>query len=136
MKGSYTLLLKLSEEIEIEVGSLNKIKFRKGFYAYNGSAFGPGGLKRVNRHIEKSENGKNPHWHIDYLLIENKGEIVDFFKSSSDHECMLSKQMAIYFDQIDGFGCSDCGCNSHLFFSRKSSKLIEFLEDFYQIEND
>ena len=37
-----------------------------GFYAYVGSAFGPGGLRaRIHHHLESVAQ---PHWHIDYLL--------------------------------------------------------------------
>jgi len=131
LKGSYTLLVELSEKKEIEVGSLGSIKFSKGFYAYNGSAFGPGGLKRVDRHREKSSEGGNPHWHVDYLLVSENTEIVEVFKEEgSDHECSLSQKMRQEFVSVDGFGCSDCSCNSHLFYSERGS-LRDFLQDYY-----
>ena len=38
---------------------------KRGYYAYVGSAFGPGGLAaRLKQHRSISAN---PHWHIDYL---------------------------------------------------------------------
>lgn len=131
MKGSYTLLIKLSEPLDVEVGSLGSIQFSRGFYAYNGSAFGPGGLKRVDRHREKSADGDNPHWHIDYLLVQEFSEVIEVFRAKSDHECSLSQKMAKKFDKVEGFGCSDCGCNSHLHYSKERGKLQEFLEEFY-----
>jgi endonuclease-3 len=119
-KGSYTLLIKHSEDRRISVGSLGDVKFLKSFYAYNGSAFGPGGLKRVERHKEKSKgNSSGSHWHIDYLLNLNEFEIVKFFKSEENHECGLSSEMEDKFDSAKGFGCSDCGCSSNLFYSKK-----------------
>ena len=37
-------------------------------------------------------------------------------RSSSDLECELAKAMkAISVDEVKGFGCSDCQCDSHLF---------------------
>ncbi|QGA80433.1 GIY-YIG nuclease family protein [Candidatus Nanohalobium constans] len=132
MKGSYTLLIKLPEQTSIEVGSLGKIKFEPGFYMYNGSAFGPGGLKRVQRHKEKSEEGDNPHWHIDYLLVNEKSEMVKTFrKEGGDHECSLSQEMKENFTAVEDFGCSDCRCCSHLFFSAERDDVVSFLERFY-----
>lgn len=130
-KGSYTLVIKLWEDQEIEVGSLGEVGFSAGFYAYNGSAFGPGGMKRVDRHKEKSSEGNSPHWHIDYLLIQDKAEIVKVFRSGKDHECSLSRKMDENFSKIDSFGCSDCNCDSHLFYSTERKILVEFLKDFY-----
>lgn len=131
LKGSYTLLIKLSEPLELEVGSLGTMQFSRGFYAYNGSAFGPGGLKRVDRHREKSVDGDNPHWHIDYLLVQESSEIVEVFKSESDHECSLSQKMMEKFDKVEDFGCSDCNCKSHLYYSKQADELQVFLKEFY-----
>jgi endonuclease-3 len=132
MKGSYTLLIELSEDVGIELGSLGELKFEKGFYAYNGSAFGPGGLKRVERHREKSRGGGSTHWHVDYLLVSSVSEIVGVFKAGSDHECELSKEMIDRFDYVDGFGSSDCGCRSHLFCCSERIKIEEFLDGYYR----
>ena len=131
MKGSYTVLIEVSEDLNIEVGALGEIVFSEGFYVYNGSAFGPGGLKRVDRHRKKSEEGSSPYWHIDYLLIQSESEIVRVFKAELDHECVLSKKMSGRFEGVKDFGCSDCGCVSHLFYSDSERDLNEFLENFY-----
>jgi len=132
VKGSYTLLIRIPRNLEIEVGSLGFLTLKKGYYAYNGSAFGPGGLKRVERHQGKSEEGGNCHWHVDYLLTLECSEVVDVFrKKDSDHECSLSRNMQNNFEAIDSFGCSDCDCKSHLYFSEDRKKLVDFFEDFY-----
>jgi Uri superfamily endonuclease len=48
--------------------SASSILFRAGYYAYVGSAHGPGGLRsRINRHLIKE---KKSVWHIDYLREE------------------------------------------------------------------
>jgi len=38
MKGSYILLIKLDEDKDIQIGKLGNISFKKGYYAYVGSA--------------------------------------------------------------------------------------------------
>jgi endonuclease-3 len=132
MKGSYSLVVEVSESREVVVGSLGSIAFDPGFYVYNGSAFGPGGLKRVGRHREKSGESESPHWHIDYLLVQDCSDIVEVFKEKdSDHECGLSSEMSEVFTSVQGFGCSDCSCGSHLFYSEDRQSVVDFLERFY-----
>ena len=133
MKGSYNLLIKLPEDKVIRVGSLGEIRFDSGFYAYNGSAFGSGGFKRVKRHKEKSRENDGCHWHIDYLLTLEDSKVDEVFKmEDSDHECSLSNEMMSKFSSVDGFGCSDCSCNSHLFYTREKKDLRSFLSDLYE----
>lgn len=112
MKGSYTLILELKKDKEIQIGKLGKIIFRKGFYVYVGSALG--GLEsRISRHLR---NSKKIHWHIDYLLEHSK--IIDIFYTENDfkEECNLAKKFEEKLLPIPHFGCSDCDCDSHLFF--------------------
>lgn len=72
-KGTYALIVELKEEEEIEVGRLGVLSFKRGYYAYIGSAMG--GLDgRIGRHLRKD---KNKHWHIDYLL--EKGAVRTVF---------------------------------------------------------
>lgn len=54
VKGTYVLQIVVDERITITVGALGSIAFDPGSYAYVGSAFGPGGLVRVERHREVS----------------------------------------------------------------------------------
>jgi len=37
MKGIYILLIRISKNIQVKIGSLGKINFNKGIYAYVGS---------------------------------------------------------------------------------------------------
>lgn len=106
MKGSYSLIIKAPKKAEI--GALGLKKFEEKYVVYNGSAFGPGGLKRVFRHFSSD---KKIHWHIDYLLREGFLEAALIFPGK-DLECKLSQKMD---KPVDGFGSSDCSCNSHLF---------------------
>ena len=113
MKGSYILVLKLSEDQAIPIGSLKVIHFHCGYYAYVGSALG--GLKsRLNRHLRR---GKKPHWHIDYLLQRASINNIIVCEAGDRIECTIAQALNRRFDSIAGFGSSDCRCHSHLFFS-------------------
>lgn len=113
MKGTYILLLELDKEQNIAVGNLGTILFPAGFYAYVGSAMG--GLEsRIRRHIRSN---KKLHWHIDYLL--QQASITDIIMSENatgtKNECAISRSLAAEVNYVPGFGCSDCGCRSHLY---------------------
>lgn len=122
MKGSYSLIIKTPKKAE--VGALGLKKFDKEYAVYNGSAFGPGGLKRVFRHFEFSGN---PHWHIDYLLKSGYLEAAVIFPGK-DLECRLSQKLNG--DLVKDFGCSDCSCQSHFFEYNSFSEALTDLELF------
>ena len=109
LKGSYALLIETPKKAEI--GSIGVKKFKKPYAVYGGSAFGPGGLKRVKRHFEKSLGEKKTHWHIDYLLKTGELEKAWLFPGQ-DMECKVSE--IVDGDPVQGFGASDCSCSSHL----------------------
>ena len=121
--GTYTLIIELNQETEIEVGKLGVHKFPRGCYAYTGSALGKGavGLKgRLQRHI--SEINKTIHWHIDYFLDAKESHIkyIVFFESKKQYECIIINELLSLGGKVivGGLGASDCqsGCNSHLLF--------------------
>ena len=113
-KGIYTLILK-SEEGTIRAGALGDISVPKGYLIYVGSALGQGGLIRVQRHLNTSQDRRRPHWHIDYLLQDKKVSIISSIsaETASRLECPLAE--AIGGASIPQFGSSDCRCRSHLF---------------------
>jgi len=118
MKGSYVLLIKLPDEQAIKIGSLNTIRFADGYYAYVGSAMG--GLKsRLSHHLQGS---KKPRWHIDYLLQRVSISSIILCETRERTECTIAEALSHQFDSIPGFGCSDCRCPSHLFFSTEEMK--------------
>ncbi len=106
---SYILILKLDEGKKIKIGSLGNIKFKKGYYMYVGSA--KNSIKRIERHF-KAE--KKLRWHIDYLSVNAK--VLDALLFDIE-ECDLSNVLLQHFEKIKGFGCSDCKCITHLFYS-------------------
>ncbi|WGI17055.1 DUF123 domain-containing protein [Methanonatronarchaeum sp. AMET-Sl] len=106
------------EDKEIKVGALGEKKFN-GIYIYVGSALGPGGLKRIKRHIEVGLGKRDvERWHIDYLLKE--AELIGYVYSHTNREveCDIARELNQNDKTID-FGCSDCKCESHLFRIKK-----------------
>ncbi len=113
--GSYLLILMLPGPKEIQVGRLGPIRFGPGWYAYAGSAFGPGGLAaRLGHHLRPVQKR---HWHIDYLRVE--AMVVEIWMAvgppSQEHAwaALLAKAPGAG-KWVRGFGCSDCKCPSHL----------------------
>lgn len=112
-KGIYVLVILISRNITINVGALGVVRFKKGFYAYVGSA--QNHLeKRVERHFKK---GKRKFWHIDYLLDDDAAKILKVFykEGVKSEECKIAKEIGKEGMLIKGFGSSDCSCKSHLF---------------------
>jgi Uri superfamily endonuclease len=122
VKGTYILLLELPNDEEIIIGKLGEIKFRKGFYAYVGSALN-GLEKRIERHLRKRK--KKMHWHIDYFLKKATVKEVFYVESKTREECNIVQKLAKKFSGIKKFGCSDCNCESHLFYSENFKSLLE-----------
>jgi len=118
VKGSYVLLIELTEEQTITTGSLKAIYFPRGYYAYVGSAMG-GFKSRLNRHLKSN---KKPHWHIDYLLEKASISEIILCETNDRVECTIAQALNGQFDFIPGFGSSDCKCHSHLFFATDKMK--------------
>ncbi len=125
MKGVYVLKLQIDKDTVIRVGKLGNIRFKKGYYAYIGSALGTGGFKRVTRHFNVA-SGKNMtrKWHIDYLLPHSKSVNALLISTEESIECSVAKAIGEFCVGIPWFGCSDCSCPSHLFFMGNESIII------------
>jgi len=95
------------------VGALGKIEFRKGTYAYVGSAQNGIG-KRVARHLKRE---KRKFWHIDYLLTQETVRIekVLYKRAPRQEECRTAGVLSKLGNPVRSFGSSDCSCSSHLF---------------------
>ncbi len=114
MRGIYALILFLPENKQIRIGALGKISFRKGFYCYIGSA--QNNLeKRIQRHLKLKKKRK---WHIDYFREHTEIKTI-FIKRNAkkEEECKSAKALGELFIPVLHFGCSDCLCKSHLFYS-------------------
>jgi len=119
MKGSYVLLIQLPKEQTITIGSLKALHFPGGYYAYVGSAMG-GFKARISRHLKSN---KKRHWHIDYLLDKASITGIILGETIARTECTIAQALSRQFDSVPGFGCSDCRCHSHLFFSANESQM-------------
>jgi len=118
MKGIYILILRMKESKVIRVGKLGRLHFRRGYYSYVGSAQGSGGEKRIIRHFNVAHGINNTRkWHIDYLLPHTKVICAVFSPTDEALECVIARILSEYPGAIRGFGCSDCSCKSHLFFT-------------------
>ena len=112
--GTYSLLIDLAAPAEIEVGALGEHRFDAGVYAYTGSALGAGGFSRVDRH-RRTARGEHDvrHWHVDHLLGHPDARIDRVVRSvGADVECAVAERLPA--GPVDGFGASDCDCESHL----------------------
>ena len=115
--GTYALVLPAISKQSISIGKNGTLEIKPGFYLYVGSAFGPGGLKaRIEHHRKKSSR---PHWHMDYLTARLKPDEVwySYDQEHREHQWVRilagAKGASI---PLEGFGSSDCGCKSHLYF--------------------
>ena len=117
--GTYALILTTSIEKSIDIGKLGTLLVKPGYYAYVGSAFGPGGLKaRINHHLNHSSR---PHWHLDYLNSTLRlCEIwYTYDPVRREHQwAEVHAQTKGVLMPLPGFGSTDCRCRSHLFFYR------------------
>jgi Uri superfamily endonuclease len=120
-RGSYILLIEISQGVCMEIGALGPLEFPQGFYAYCGSALG-GLATRINRHLRRE---KKLRWHVDYLLEEGRVRGMMFAVTNERFECQLAKGLGHAFNNYLGFGSSDCQCPSHLFFSGELPVLQE-----------
>ncbi|NTV62715.1 MAG: GIY-YIG nuclease family protein [Oscillochloris sp.] len=118
-KGSYILVLQLEQTIDaLQVGRLGSFHFPSGYYLYVGSAFGSGGLDARLRRHERPHKARF-HWHIDYLRACTRLCEVWTVSSAVRLECSwcaaLANVAGIGFP-APGFGASDTGCYTHLFY--------------------
>jgi Uri superfamily endonuclease len=112
-KGTYILFMTFNKPVGVVAGALGECRLDPGDYCYVGSAMG--GLdQRVSRHLRGE---KTVRWHVDYLTIKADG--MRAYESYPDFipECELGR-IAVgcgASSAIEGFGCSDCKCRTHLF---------------------
>ena len=129
-KGSYILLINFPAHHNIVVGKLGKIHFNSGWYAYVGSAMG-GFRKRLPRYLNKVER---LHWHIDYLLELAPARRILVYATNERLECRIAGMLREVLESVPGFGCSDCLCKSHLFYSPTYRKLKSGLRNIQSIQ--
>ena len=125
--GSYVLWLLLPRACRLQVGRLGAADFESGFYAYVGSAFGPGGVRaRLGRHLRVD---KSERWHVDYLRAVSRVQCawVSYEEKRYEHHwacCLAHLSGAVI--PLRGFGSSDCDCKTHLVGFERYPPVTEF----------
>lgn len=117
--GTYALVLHNRQHTGIQVGRRGRIEIRPGYYIYIGSAFGPGGVRaRVLRHCREV---KSRHWHIDYLRECAVPVAVwcSYHRVRLEHRWARRLETCRDMTPVEGFGCTDCQCTAHLFYTRR-----------------
>jgi Uri superfamily endonuclease len=125
LKGVYVLIIQVDEDTNVDVGAMGNLTFKKGLYAYVGSA--QNNLEqRVKRHLRKK---KRRFWHVDYLLGNDATKVVEVFQRHGDkaEECAVARAIGERGEPMDSFGSSDCSCKSHLFRIGDYGFLREFM---------
>jgi Uri superfamily endonuclease len=129
--GTYTLLVSLPEPATVEFGAAGAYDLDAGWYAYTGSAFGAGGLERVERHRELAAGERDArHWHVDYLLGHPAASVdAVHVTEREDAECETARLLAGEAQPVGGLGASDCDCGTHLAYAPDRDTLAGLLED-------
>ena len=85
---------------------------------------------RIKRHLSDE---KKLHWHIDYLLKNGNSEVIEVICNVSEEkiECELSQLISQKNEGVASFGCSDCQCESHLYYFENRKEAIECVKNAY-----
>jgi Uri superfamily endonuclease len=125
--GTYVLILENARPARFDVGRLGSIGLRTGFYAYVGSALGPGGLRaRVGRHLCPT---RAVRWHIDYLKHATRIVEIWYLDDRVRREHAWAKALGRFPGAsipMPGFGSSDCSCPAHFFYLWTAPRLATF----------
>ena len=117
--GTYVLVMRSRRRVTAQIGRWGRLDVRPGYYLYVGSAFGPGGVAaRVSRHCREA---KSKRWQVDYLREHAAMAAVWCSHDTVRLEHHWAQALAEMPGSlpVPGFGCSDCHCEAHLFFSQR-----------------
>lgn len=120
----YIIQMEISKDTERTIGKLGNFVFPKGTYLYIGSAK-RNIQARITRHLTKD---KKMRWHLDYLRPLAQVSAVMTFPLKMG-ECALKRFIEASCSGkviVEGFGASDCRCNSHLLKLPSSMSMKEF----------
>ncbi len=121
MKGSYILVLELSEDRKV-----HKWDLKRGLYVYVGSAMN-NMEKRIQRHLSSK---KKFHWHIDYLLERATVKYIFMISSNKRIEEEISKQFSKEFSGPKGFGSTDLDVETNLYYIDDFEKFKNLISEF------
>lgn len=134
--GTYTLLVELPTARSVTFGAAGDRALESGWYAYTGTAFGPGGLDRVDRHarVARGDNDAR-HWHVDHLLGAPETSLVATFEThGADRECTVTDRLPA--ERVPGVGATDCDCPAHLAYAPERGPLERALRAVHDRRHD
>jgi len=109
------LLLHLPANTTLTFPNLGTFDLPAGYYAYVGSAFGPGGLPaEFKRYLAPGDAPRTP---IDHLRQVAALEEIWFSAGEESRQHVWADLLLAIpggMNLIDGFGADDCDCDSHL----------------------
>ncbi len=138
MKGAYSLIIELENEVKIQIKSLGKVTFQSGIWVYIGSAMGEGSTSLENRIKRHFRSEKTNFWHIDHLLDMNVKILKAFWAQSRIHtECDIAQEIESRDEFQVGsrhFGSSDCrrGCSAHIFRFMNSGLIDDAIKEVFK----
>jgi endonuclease-3 len=121
--ATYTLLVAVPEASAIAFGAAGEHAIGPGWATYTGSAFGPGGLRRIDRHAEIARGEREVrHWHVDHLLGHAATRLAAAWVSPrEDAECRTHRQLP---GREVPVGASDCTCEGHVRLADDREQLV------------
>jgi Uri superfamily endonuclease len=134
VKGVYILHLSIKTKTSAKVGRLGRVVFAAGYYAYVGSAFGPGGLSaRLAHHLRRATS---PHWHMDFLRPHGVVDKIWWSRAAPASEHLWARALMRLRGArmpVRGFGSSDCRCDSHLIHLRRRPRRAAFRRHLHRL---
>lgn len=129
--GTYTLLVEVPEPIAVAFGAGGTRELAAGWATYTGSAFGPGGLARVDRHRELARGDREVrHWHVDHLLGHPATRLAEAWVTPGEAvECRVHRGLP---GREVPAGASDCRCRGHLRWHRDREPLARALAEAHE----
>ena len=126
--GTYTLLLHLPADTRLTIGGLGQFDFPAGYYAYVDGAYDAGGLAGALK--KRLTPSKTPIRHIDYL--RQVADIEEIWLTTAPHTrehvwSALLLEIPGAMSLIEGFGATDCACESHLIYFDVRPSLEDFV---------
>ncbi len=132
--GTYALILFCLSNARIQIGRLGTMQLQRGYYIYLGSALGPGGIRARIAHHQKLAT--RPHWHIDYVRAHTRLHSVwlryDGTRREHEWACAMHRVRGATIP-LPGFGASDCGCQSHLYFFKRCPRQTRFRAEYLDV---
>jgi Uri superfamily endonuclease len=134
--GTYTLLVELSAPRTVTFGAAGERDLDEGWYAYTGTAFGPGGLARADRHARVAAGEHDArHWHVDHLLGAPETSLVAAWETpDADRECAVTD--AVPAERVPGVGATDCDCPAHLAYAPERAPVERALREAHDRRHD